>query len=109
MNDQGFANQECIGPGAQKRIDLGRVANAAFHNEKTVLWNQPGQAVRRLDVHFKRPQIPIVDADDLGSCIQCLAEFGLVVDLHERIEAHHLCKRYIEYRSSSGSSIATIN
>jgi len=73
-------------------VDLASAANTAFDDKNPISGNPFGKTKGRIQVDVEGFQIPIVHTDDLGACLQCFVEFPLVMDFHQGIELHFLCK-----------------
>ena len=60
--------------------------NAALDNEQAIVRYQPCQPQRRLKRDIEGFQVAVVHSDDRRPGLERLAQFGLIVNLDQRVE-----------------------
>ena len=80
-----------MGPGATRSYGIGRGGYAAFAHGNHVAGELGNQAFAQSEVGGEDREVAIVDADDAGPLGHGAGEFGLGVNLEERVEARGGC------------------
>src|SRR5690349_4801549 len=83
---QRFADQERFEAGVAQPAQMFSGLDAALGHAQHPWRNQPYQAQRGLKIHVERPQVAVIDADDLKIQVERAAELVLVVDFAQHVQ-----------------------